>query len=478
MFTTSFFIIFLITVMFFFFCVRREWRVAVLAIASILFVFYLDAYAGIVLTTTSVCTYMGGHGIYWLQKKGKEKVAKLLTTVLVAADVAVIILYKFGLYFLERIGILVSQNEYVVAYLIIPIGLSFYTFQAISYLIDIYKKKYSAEENFIEFMLYMSYFPKFVSGPIERVDDFTKQLDSIKNINFMQSGRLSIAFTYMLYGYFMKIVVADRVAVTVNKIFEYPQGYDSFWLVLGIILYTVQIYADFAGYSYIAVGVSKIFGIDIQMNFKNPYFSYNITEFWRKWHISLSSWLRDYLYIPLGGNRKGKVRKNINTMIVFIVCGLWHGTGINFLIWGFLHGIYSVMQNVFWAKGKKTIWSRLFTLIQVAIAWVFFKASSASAAINYFYQIFVQKTSAIRIRENFMKLDLNAVEIWVVIGSVVIMFLADGWADKQDGVFPEVLQKKNRGIRYCVFYALLMIVFVFGIYGTGYNAESFIYMQF
>lgn len=478
MFTTSSFLIFLILVMILFFCVRREWRIAILAIASLAFVFYLDVYAGSVLLLASVCTYIGGHGIQWLHKRENEKGAKLLMAILVMLDSAMIVFYKFGLYVMERSGIWVPQNEEIVGYLMIPLGLSFYTFQSISYLVDIYKKKYHAEENFIEFILYMSYFPKFVSGPIERVDDFTCQLKTVKDINFIQSGRLSIAFTYMLYGYFMKIVVADRVAFITNRIFEYPQGYDSFWLLLGVVLYTVQIYADFAGYSYIAVGVSKIFGIDIQMNFKNPYFSYDITEFWRRWHISLSSWLRDYLYIPLGGNRKGKVRKNINTMIIFIVSGLWHGTGVSFLIWGFLHGTYSVLHNMFFYKNKKSIWGRMFTLIQVAIAWVFFKASSVRAALNYFYQMIVQKTDIARINENFLKLELNSVEMLVIVGTIVLMFLADGWANKYDGVFPEVLQKKNRGIRYCVFYVLLMIVFVFGIYGVGYNAESFIYMQF
>ena len=355
MFTTSYFLIFLIVIMIIFFCVRREWRVSVLALASLFFVFYLDAYAGTVLVVSSVCTYIGGRGIRWLQKCDRHKQARRLMIVLVSLDIAMIIIYKFGIDFLERMGAWVPKNAEVVKYLMIPLGLSFYTFQAISYLVDIYKKKYSAEESLAEFMLYMSYFPKFVSGPIERVNDFVSQLESIKEINFIQSGRLSVAFTYMLYGYFMKLVVADRVAVTANRIFEYPQGYDSFWLLLGIVLYTIQIYADFAGYSYIAVGVSKVFGIDIQVNFRNPYFSYDITEFWRKWHISLSSWLRDYLYIPLGGNRQGKIRKNINTIIVFIVCGLWHGTGIPFLIWGLLHGIYSVSQNVFLSHRKRQL---------------------------------------------------------------------------------------------------------------------------
>ena len=478
MFTSSFFLIYLLIVVLIFFSIRREWRISVLAVASLIFCFHLDIYAGIVLVILTLFSFAGGHWMEWLKKREKKKYTGIIVKFFVLFDISLLFIYKFAVYFLERFQYAEEVSPVLMEYLMIPLGLSFYTFQSVSYLVDVYKDTYNAKENLMEFLLYMSFFPKFLSGPIERAKDFMGQLKEIKEINFWQSGRLSIAFTYILYGYFMKIVIADRVAMIVNRIFEYPQGYDTIWLIVGIVFYTIQIYADFAGYSYIAVGVAKIFGIKIQINFKNPYFSYSISEFWRKWHISLSSWLRDYLYIPLGGNRKGKVRKNLNTMIVFIVCGIWHGTGISFFIWGILHGLYSIADNLILNNVKNPYLKRSITIVEIAAAWVFFRATSASAAINYFKQIVVQGVSFERIINNFYLLELNGIEMSVIVVSIFIMILADKWANNYKTIFPEILQKKSQLIRYCIFYILLIFVIVFGIYGTGYDPGNFIYMQF
>lgn len=468
----------MLAVLIFFYGVRREWRVMCLTVASFIFIFYIDIYAGIVLIILSLITYISGYGIKWLQKKCYEKMAKNLLRLMLFFYITFMIVYKFGLSFLNKVEYLDRINADIVDYLIIPVGFSFYTFQAISYLVDIYKGIYQEKENLMEFMLYMSFFPKLVSGPIENAERFISQLKRLKDINFWQSGRLSISFTYILYGYFMKIVIADRVAVIVNKIFDYPQRYDSFCLLLGIVLYTIQIYTDFAGYSYIAVGIAKIFGINLQLNFKNPYYACSISEFWRKWHISLSSWLKDYLYIPLGGNRKGELRKNINVIIVFIVCGVWHGNGLSFLIWGILHGIYSVAEKLFLYKNKNKFLGNMIVLIEVSFAWIFFRAPSAGAALNYIWQMLVQGTSWSRILDNFRALGLGYIEICIIFFSIILIITADGWANKYKNVFPEVLQKKPQSFRYCIFYVLLILIFVFGIYGSGYNSESFIYMQF
>lgn len=470
--------IFMLVVLIFFYGVRREWRVMCLTVASFIFVFYIDTYAGIILIILSLITYISGHGIRWLQKRCYEKMAKNLLRFILFFYIILMIVYKFGLSFLNNTEYVERINADIVEYLIIPVGFSFYTFQAISYLVDIYKGIYQEKENLMEFMLYMSFFPKLVSGPIENAERFISQLKKLKDINFWQSGRLSISFTYILYGYFMKIVIADRVAVIVNKIFDYPQRYDSFCLLLGIVLYTIQIYTDFAGYSYIAVGIAKIFEINLQLNFKNPYYACSISEFWRKWHISLSSWLKDYLYIPLGGNRKGELRKNINVIIVFLVCGVWHGNGLSFFIWGILHGIYSVAENLFLYKNKNKFLGNMIVLIEVSFAWIFFRAPSAEVALNYIWQMLVQGTSWSRILDNFRALGLGYIEICIIVFSIILILTADGWANKYKNVFPEVLQKKPQSFRYCIFYVLLILIFVFGIYGSGYNSESFIYMQF
>ena len=478
MFTTSFFIIFMLAVIVLFYGVRREWRVTCLTIASLVFLFYIDTYAAIVLILMSLITYGSGYGIRWFKQRGGEKAAKNLLRLMLLFYSSLMLIYKFGFSFLNHSRYLEGISKDIGEYLIIPIGFSFYTFGAISYLVDLYKERYQEKESFMEFMLYMSFFAKLVSGPIENAEGFIRQLKGLKEINFWHSGRLSVSFAYLLYGYFMKIVIADRVAMIVNRLFEYPQGYDSFWLLMGIILYTFQIYTDFAGYSFIAVGVAKIFGINIQLNFKNPYFASGISEFWRKWHISLSSWLKNYLYIPLGGNRKGELRKNINVLLVFIVCGVWHGNGFSFLIWGILHGIYSIAENLILYKNKNRFLGNMLLLVEVSFAWIFFRASSASAALNYIWQLLIQGTNWGRISEGFHRLDLNAIEICIIVVSIIIILTADGWANKYESVFPMALQTKPQSFRYCIFYALLMLIFIFGIYGSGYNSESFIYMQF
>lgn len=478
MFTTSFFLIYLIIVILLYFLVRREWRVHLLSVSGILYCFYLDTYAGIVLILSSLFTYLAGHELAKFREKNKLTACKLLTGLSVFIHSFTIFFYKFVLYLWERMGLVSESPPSFLEFFVIPIGLSFYTFQAISYILDIYHQKYTPKESLSEFLLYMSFFPKFISGPIERPSEFFSQLKSLQNIIFWQTGRLSTSFTYILYGYFLKIVIADRVSVTVNRLFEYPQGYDSFWLSLGIILYTIQIYTDFAGYSYIAYGISGIFGIKLDPNFKTPYFALSISDFWRRWHISLSSWLRDYFYIPLGGNRKGKTRKSFNTLLVFLVCGLWHGTGLSFVIWGLLHGFYSIAETLFLHKIKNQIIKRSLTLVQVSVAWVFFRATSAGAAINYFKQTLLQGTSILRICKNFEKLDLNTVELWVILLSILIMFWADSYGYRNNSVFPKVLQNKSQLIRYCLFYLFLIIIFIFGIYGPGYHSENFIYMQF
>lgn len=360
----------------------------------------------------------------------------------------------------------------------IPIGLSFYLFQSIGYLVDVYQGKYSARVNFLYFCLYLAYFPKFVSGPIERKDTFISQLSQTETIRFWDRGRLSTAFTYMLYGYFLKLVIADRLSLIVTKLFDAPGNYGSFFLMLGALFYTVQIYCDFAGYSYIAIGCSRLFGIHLSFNFLTPYCARNISDFWRRWHVSLSSWLRDYIYIPLGGSRKGLFRKCLNTMIVFIVCGIWHGTGLNFLVWGLLHGLYSIIHTLFDKWGIRIPFGRAVTFLEVAFAWIFFRASGLKSALLYIWNML---TAGIRFQEFplFLEsLEMTGIEIAVIVISILLMIFSDIISYRRKEPFPELIQHMPNGGRYLVFYVMIIALFIFGIYGPGYHSEQFIYMQF
>ncbi len=469
MFVSIGFLIFLGITAALFFVLPKKWRPGLLLAASYLLCGWLDVRALAVLLLVSLCTWRVG-----LAKKKR----RIYLVLVVSLGIALLGLYKYTPYLLMRLGISEKLPQGILERLAMPLGLSFYLFQAIGYLVDVYKGKSPAEKSFWYLGCYLAFFPKLVSGPIEREEDFLPQLKSLKDVKFYDRGRLSVAFTYMLWGYFMKMVVADRLAVTVNPIFEAPETYDSFWLILGALFYTMQIYCDFAGYSYIAIGCGEIFGIKLTQNFKAPYCASGITDFWRRWHVSLSSWLRDYLYIPLGGNRKGMVRKCMNTMAVFLVCGMWHGSGVNFVVWGLLHGFYSVIETLIRKAGWKIRGGRIGTFLAVAFAWIFFRASSFGAAVRYVRTMLTAGFQPGMWRQYAELLSLNPVEMAVILAGIIVVWSVDELCNRRKVHLPVFIQYKENAGRYLVFYMLLMAIFIFGMYGPGYQAEQFIYMQF
>ncbi len=461
-----------------FFLLPIKWRPAVLLIASYVLCGRIDLRALVVLVFISFCAWITGIRIEKARIKEKKSAAKTWAGTGVVFFIFCICIYKYLPYFLQRAGLESQLPENLLNALVIPVGLSFYLFQAIGYLIDIYKGKSSAEKSFLYLGLYFAFFPKLISGPIERPQDFLPQIKTLSTVKFKDRGRLSTAFTYMLWGYFMKLVVADRLALVVNQIFESPEVFDSVWLVLGVFFYTMQIYCDFAGYSYIAIGCARIFGIKLTHNFEAPYLSGSISEFWRRWHISLGSWLRDYVYIPLGGNRKGNFRKCINMLIVFLICGMWHGAGVHFLVWGLLHGMYSVIE-IFWKmKGWKVKGGQIFTFISVAFAWIFFKVSGCGSAIKYIAEIMTSGIQPFRWKEMVLLLHLNLVEIALIVVGILVIWGVDILCDKKQMHLPILIQQKQNAARYFIFYLLIVFIFIFGMYGPGYHAEQFIYMQF
>lgn len=484
MFVSGFFFLFLGMVVSLYFCARITWRAGILLLASWFFCGFLDWKSLLVLVLTSLSVYLLGILLDRIKEEEERKASgnrrgSIILGVAISFLVLLLCGYKYIPYGADRMG----MQDSVLTQLVMPIGLSFYLFQSIGYLTDIYRGKSRAEKNFLYLSLYFAFFPKLVSGPIEREQDFLPQLKELERVRFLDRGRLSLAFTYLLWGYFMKMVVADRLALTVNKLFEAPGQYNSLWLFAGMLFYTMQIYCDFAGYSYIAVGCAKIFGIQLTNNFTMPYLSKSITEFWRKWHISLSSWLRDYLYIPLGGNRKGKIRKCFHTMVVFLICGMWHGAGLNFVAWGLLHGIYSVADVLFDRREKEegrvlSVFRYVGTFLAAAFAWIFFRASGFKTALIYIKEMF---TAGIRVggfRAGMELLGLGWVELLIMLLGILAVWVADIVCYRRKEQLPELIQHKKNGIRYFVFYLLLLVIFVFGMYGPGYHAEEFIYMQF
>lgn len=301
--------------------------------------------------------------------------------------------FKYINFFLSYFS-LILENSQIIMDIILPVGISFYTFSGIAYLMDIYRGKYNAENNIIYFMLYMIFFAKIYAGPIVRANDFLKQ---IKNYRGIKIEAFNAGVQIFVFGMFKKVVLADHLGIFVDDVFYAPIAYNTCTVIWAVISYSLQIYFDFSGYSDMAIGIAQILGFDFKSNFNLPYIANGMSDFWKRWHISLSSWFQDYLYIPLGGSRKGKIRTYINLIAVMIVSGLWHGVGLKYVIWGGLHGIGNCITKVITdsgiAKGRVLDTVRVIvTYITVTLLWIIFRASNLSNAWEIFKGMFTIHT--------------------------------------------------------------------------------------
>ncbi|MEP6467367.1 MAG: MBOAT family O-acyltransferase [Parafilimonas sp.] len=363
---------------------------------------------------------------------------------------------------------------------ILPVGISFYTFHGLSYVIDVYKGRINAEKNIVDYAVFVSFFPLLVAGPIERAThllpqvkkerkfDYTKAVDGLKQI---------------LWGLFKKIVIADNCASCANLIFNNPGNYPGSVLVIGALFFTFQIYADFSGYSDIAIGTAKLFGIELLQNFAFPYFSRDIAEFWRRWHISLSSWFRDYLYIPLGGSKGGTWMKIRNTFIIFVVSGFWHGANWTFIIWGALNAIYFLpllltnrnRNNLdIIAQGKvlpsfKEFFSMLLTFTLTVLAWIFFRAKNIAEAMNYLKGIFSNSLFTFPDKSYFVG---TTIAFNVIVILICLCMLIE-WMGRENKYAIAAIGQKSRFWRYAFYYLI-----VFSIFWFAGKEQQFIYFQF
>lgn len=360
--------------------------------------------------------------------------------------------------------------------IILPVGISFYTFQTLSYTIDIYRDRIKPTKDWLSFFTFVAFFPQLVAGPIERASHLLPQFFKTYNFDYkaFKSGLLLMAF-----GLFKKMVIADRLAVVVNDVYSNPTGHSGQDLIVATVFFAFQIYCDFSGYSDIAIGISRMLGFNLMKNFDTPYFSTSITAFWRRWHISLSTWFRDYVYIPLGGSRNGDYRTYFNLFIVFVVSGLWHGAAINFVIWGAIHGIIIVAEKALSntalkVNRKPLIPSVIFTFITfgiVCFAWIFFRANTFADSVYIVANLF---------NFNFVdwsiyNLGLPSHEFDFAIITIVLLLIFDAFHRKYNAL--RVINKSNFVVQSLVYTLIVYSIVIFGIYGND-SVSEFIYFQF
>ena len=349
----------------------------------------------------------------------------------------------------------------------LPLGISFYTFQAIGYLFDVYHQRIEAEKNWWNYMLFVSFFPQIASGPISRAKDLLPQIKAERKFNYSQAVQ---GLKWLLWGMFMKVVMADRVGIYVDSIFnnyEYQSGL-SCWI--GSILYTFQIYGDFAGYSFMAVGVGQLLGFELINNFQRPYFSQSVTEFWHRWHISLSTWLRDYVYIPLGGSRCSRIRNYWNIFLTFLVSGVWHGANWTFIVWGMIHGLFQIAEkmlglNKFQSNGLRKVVRVMVTFFIVNLAWIFFRMPTVGQAFEVIkLMLFNHQTTLATITPSM--------SLFIIISVIIVMLkdLVDEFLPQRYSLF----HNQYTIVRWTVYVVLMCMVLTCGVFDNS----QFIYVSF
>lgn len=476
-----------------FFIAPKKVRVYFLLLCSLCFYMCWNVSYVLLLIASILVTYTAGRLIYKFNDNVKAK--KLTVAASLFVNFGILFVFKYFNFFTDTLNKIFPGNEgnrFVTLNLLLPVGISFYIFQAVGYTIDVYRGA-ECERNIAKYALFVSFFPQLVAGPIERSKNLLKQISNLQTRKVFDKDMIVSGFLTMLYGYFMKMMIADRAAVLVNTVFDAAgySNYSGFEVLLAAILFSVQIYGDFAGYTYIAIGAARVMGFTLCENFNAPYLAMDIKDFWNRWHISLSTWFKDYLYFPLGGSRKGKVRKYINIFIVFTVSGLWHGAAWHFVAWGVLHGIFRIAGEI--AKDIRIKISKalhyntdcfshkvlrvITTFLTVTVLWMFFRAESVSMTLSMLGNM-IKGFGLWQLTDNsLLNLGLDAKEMNVLVISVAFMCIMDIFKRRGKDV-NALIMKQNVWFKFFIMLFGILAIVVFGIYGKTYNAADFIYFRF
>lgn len=458
-----------------FFVIPARWRWAWLLLSSYVFYAYGSASYLLLIASTSLIDYVAALRI---DRTTHTPTRRLWLVVSLVGNLGVLFLFKYFNFFAQSAGALLGAPPPLL-HVVLPVGISFYTFQSLAYTLDVYRGRVRAERHAGIFATYVAFFPQLVAGPIERAGSLLPQFRQRMTFD---AQRAADGFRLILWGLFKKVVIADRLAIYANAVYNDVEGYTGLPLIVATLFFGFQIYCDFSAYSDIAIGTARVMGFSLMQNFRQPYFARSVREFWARWHISLSTWFRDYLYIPLGGNRVSLPRNLLNLFIVFVVSGLWHGAAWTFVIWGALHGLFVVADAGLRARGLRLAgpaWLKILTTYAlVNIAWVFFRANSLSDALYiighaaHFTPLSLDALAAPFAAPGVLLPPLTEFALaWGLIG----LLLAADALDARAGLVTWWARRPAL-LRWAGYYGCGAAVLLSGLYGVG--AQPFIYFQF
>ena len=485
-----FLLFFPITLILFHLLPRKAKGPWLLACSYFFYMSWNPRYVVLILFST-VLTYVCGLGIQTVRRRTGEPTGRGERIVLAAGivlNLSVLFLFKYFRFACASaaavLGALGAAAEMPAWDPVLPVGISFYTFQTIGYMIDVYRGRVPAEKNFWQYALFVSFFPQLVAGPIERSENLMSQLKELPRPSYESVRR---GFLVMLWGYFMKMVIADRAAIYVNAVYGSPEKYPGAYIVLATVLFAFQIYCDFAGYSTIALGAAQMLGIRLVKNFEEPYLSTSVRDFWKRWHVTLNTWFVDYVYIPLGGSRKGRFMKYRNIMIVFLLSGLWHGARWSFVLWGGLNGLFQILEDMLsdvfkrFRKGAEPFAARFLKTVGMFVlidfTWLFFRANGIRHAAALLKSILTTFNPWVLFDGSAAGGILGEKEFGVLLLSLGILLAASLFT--RHGVrIGEKIESQPVYFRWMVYIGAILGILIFGVWGSVYNASNFIYFQF
>lgn len=496
LFNSTDFLVFFPIVVVLYFAIPHKIRNFYLLLCSYFFYMCWNARYALLLLTSTLITYTMGRLIALIPAEEEDRQKQLLKKIFVAVgfvlNLSILFFFKYTDFLIDNINFILGNlgiaQVNIPFDIVLPVGISFYIFQALGYIVDVYRGDIAVEKNLIKYAVFVSFFPQLVAGPIERSSNLLPQFDEKHCFEF---ERVKNGVLLMLWGFFQKVVIADRIAVLVDSVYNYPQYYEGFEIGVATVLFAFQVYCDFAGYSNIAIGTSQVLGFRLMKNFDCPYYARSVADFWRRWHISLTSWFRDYLYFPLGGSRCSKRKNYRNIMVVFLVSGLWHGASWTYVIWGGLNGLYQVIGKMLTPLREKLyrifhvhkdafshrLLQTLITFALVDFAWIFFRANNIQSAFVIIKRMFTSCNPWVFADGSMTLLGLSGAELIIGLLAIMLLLIVDHMHYKGMHL-RETLAAQDIWFRWAMYLGAIFALLIFGIYGPSFDASQFIYFQF